>query len=112
MKTAEQQARELLDRIGVEDAHVFSSGELVELANLIDMIGDLEIDAGRYRKLREIAMNNGLSLEGEVAMAALDYTGDIGAFDKAVDRLLARLDDFLDRKRGGRELEVRVDNRA
>jgi hypothetical protein len=33
--TAEQKARELLERIGVENAKAFSSGELVELANLI-----------------------------------------------------------------------------
>ncbi len=33
--TAEQQARDLLDRLGVEDAQSYSSGELVELANLI-----------------------------------------------------------------------------
>jgi hypothetical protein len=34
--TVEQQARDLLERIGVDDAQSFSSGDLVELANLID----------------------------------------------------------------------------
>lgn len=33
--TAEQQARDMLERIGVEDAQRFSAGALVELANLI-----------------------------------------------------------------------------
>lgn len=34
-KSAEQQARDLLERMGIEDAQSFSSGDLVELANLI-----------------------------------------------------------------------------
>lgn len=33
--TAEQQARDMLERIGVEGAQSFSAGDLVELANLI-----------------------------------------------------------------------------
>jgi hypothetical protein len=33
--TVEQRARDMLERIGVENAQGFSSGELVELANLI-----------------------------------------------------------------------------
>jgi hypothetical protein len=33
--SAEQQARDMLERMGVEDAQNFSSGDLVELANLI-----------------------------------------------------------------------------
>lgn len=33
--TAEQKARDLLERLGVKDAQSFSSGDLVELANLI-----------------------------------------------------------------------------
>lgn len=32
----EQQARDMLDRAGVEDAQDMSSGALVEIANLID----------------------------------------------------------------------------
>ena len=34
-ETPEQQARDLLERMGIEDAQSFSSGDLVELANLI-----------------------------------------------------------------------------
>lgn len=33
--TAEQQARDLLDRIGVPNAQSYSAGDLVELANLL-----------------------------------------------------------------------------
>ena len=33
--TVEQQARDMLERIGVENAQNFSAGDLVELANLI-----------------------------------------------------------------------------
>jgi hypothetical protein len=35
MTTLEQQARDLLERIGVEDAQSFTAGDLVELANII-----------------------------------------------------------------------------
>jgi hypothetical protein len=34
-QTAEQQARDMLERMGVEDAQSFTAGDLVELANLI-----------------------------------------------------------------------------
>lgn len=41
--SAEQQARDLLERYGVEDAQSWSAGDLVELANLI-------ADANAYRR--------------------------------------------------------------
>lgn len=34
--SAEQDARDLLERLGVADAQSYSAGELVELANLIN----------------------------------------------------------------------------
>lgn len=34
-ETAEQQARDLLERMGIEDAQSWTAGDLVELANLI-----------------------------------------------------------------------------
>jgi hypothetical protein len=34
-KSAEQEARDMLERIGVENAQSFTAGDLVELANLI-----------------------------------------------------------------------------
>lgn len=43
-KSAEQQARDLLERYGMEDAQSWSAGDLVELANLI-------ADANAYRRL-------------------------------------------------------------
>ncbi len=39
--TAEQEARDMLDRMGVEDAQAFTAGDLVELANLITEVGKL-----------------------------------------------------------------------
>lgn len=48
--TVEQQARDMLERIGVENAQNFSAGELVELANMIG-----EIRTGY--KLLEEALN-------------------------------------------------------
>jgi hypothetical protein len=42
--TPEQEARELLDRIGVPDAERYSAGDLVELANLL---AELDDDAAR-----------------------------------------------------------------
>ena len=42
MKSAEQQARDLLEQCGVEDAQSFSAGDVVALANLI-------AEAHRYR---------------------------------------------------------------
>lgn len=40
-KTAEQKARDILERMGIENAQEFSSGTLVELANLIAEIEEL-----------------------------------------------------------------------
>lgn len=40
--TAEQKARDMLDRMGVDDAQNFSAGGLVELANLIAHAEQLE----------------------------------------------------------------------
>lgn len=42
MATAEQEARDMLERIGVENAQEFSAGDLVELANLIAHADRLE----------------------------------------------------------------------
>jgi len=42
-ESAEQQARDLLERCGVEDAQSFSAGDVVELANLI-------AETNRYRR--------------------------------------------------------------
>lgn len=44
-KSAEQEARDLLERCGVEDAQSFTAGDVVELANLIVELDD-------YRRAR------------------------------------------------------------
>jgi hypothetical protein len=44
-KSAEQQARDLLEQYGVKDAQSMTAGDLVELANLIN-------DANAYRVQR------------------------------------------------------------
>lgn len=40
--TAEQQARDMLERMGVDDAQSFTAGDLVELANMIAHAEELE----------------------------------------------------------------------
>jgi hypothetical protein len=51
--TPEQKARDMLERMGVENAQGFSAGEVVELANLIAEIERLRADAERYRWHKE-----------------------------------------------------------
>ena len=48
MTTAEQKARDMLERMGVENAQEFSAGDLVELANLI-AASDAAVAAERER---------------------------------------------------------------
>lgn len=40
--TAEQKARDMLERMGVPDAQSYTAGDIVELANLISMVQQLE----------------------------------------------------------------------
>ena len=40
--TLEQQARDILERMEIENAQSFSSGELVEIANLLNRVSILE----------------------------------------------------------------------
>lgn len=47
MKSAEQQARDLLEQCGVEDAQSFSAGDVVALANYIADV-ERKLDAIRY----------------------------------------------------------------
>jgi hypothetical protein len=39
--SAEQEARDMLERMGVEDAESFTAGDLVELANLLAAVGEI-----------------------------------------------------------------------
>lgn len=68
-KSAEQQARDMLERCGVEDAQCFTSGDLVELANLV-------ADAEQYR--RQLAA---------IRHRCVDFTPD----PSVVDEILAIL---------------------
>jgi len=54
MITHEQQARDILERMGIEGAQNFSSGEIIEIANLLRKVETLEKGAARYRFLRDI----------------------------------------------------------
>ena len=83
--TIEQQARDLLERMGVENAQSFTAGELVELANLISEKASYYNDAIRYRKLRAMALKH-YSLEAFVACEALDHVSSEEQFDETVDR--------------------------
>jgi hypothetical protein len=83
--TAEQQARDLLERAGVGNAQNFSAGELVELANLVCERNGYRNDAIRYRKLRAMALGRG-NLGAFVACESLDYTCSEKEFDAVVDQ--------------------------
>lgn len=49
-ESAEQQARDLLERCGVEEAQSFSAGDLVELANLIAELNSYRRVNDRFRR--------------------------------------------------------------
>lgn len=51
--TAEQEARNLLERMGVEDAQSFLSGEVTELANLITLKRKVDRFNESFRRVRE-----------------------------------------------------------
>ena len=87
--TAEQQARDMLERMGVEDAQEFTDEDIVELANLISHYDSALIkDAMRYRKLRDLAMNDGC-LEATIAIGQFDFIGTAECFDADVDSLFS-----------------------
>ena len=87
MKSAEQRARDMLERMGVENAQGFPAGDLVELANLIAVRDEFATDAARYRGLRKLALDGG-NLEARVAVAQLDYLVSADAFDAEVDEMI------------------------
>jgi hypothetical protein len=67
VKSAEQEARDLLEQCGVEDAQSFSAGDVVALANLIADVHD-------YR--RQLA---------EIVHLCTDFTPDPGIVDAILD---------------------------
>jgi len=94
--TPEQKARDMLERMGVENAHGFSAGEVVELANLIaerdhlasvvefigtaDLAGelfpvgpsDVEYAAGENTVMRYVGPWHFLAGRGDTFLAAVE----------------------------------------
>ncbi len=54
MKSVEQQARDLLERLEVEHAQTYSAGEIIELAELINDVHRHRLVAGRVEHVRTI----------------------------------------------------------
>ena len=57
MSSAEQVARDILHRCGVPDAHRYSSGDVVELANLIGRVRELEAEQQELKSLLQDGLN-------------------------------------------------------
>ena len=53
MTTLEQQARDMLERAGVESAQSMTSGDLVEVANMMNEVYELRAALERARALAE-----------------------------------------------------------
>lgn len=82
--TTEQQARDLLERCGVEDPQTFSAGDLIELANFIDHADTHRSQIERIRTLAAtwaVDDDTYLSLDGQ----------DLGYADAAV-QIIAIID--------------------
>jgi hypothetical protein len=67
VKSAEQEARDLLEQCGIEDAQSFSAGDVVALANLIADVHDY-----RYQL-------------AEIEHLCTDFTPDPGIVDAILD---------------------------
>jgi len=79
MTSAEQQARDMLERMGIEDAQEFTAGDLVELANLIAAQSanrDAQADAARYQWLKKHRQSE--SYAGDIG---IDFTCDFDNFN-------------------------------
>lgn len=83
--TAEQQARDMLERMGVEDSQSFSTGELVELANLIDAVSGFTRDDVKRLRLA------GIALETDETLNAVDNADYVSACRSLADRIEVRL---------------------
>lgn len=82
--TAEQRARDLLERCGVEDAQSFTAGDVVELANLL---AEAEEDVGIIQALRRQRDS------AEAKLAAIrDRCENFTPDPSVVDEIIAILD--------------------
>ena len=79
MKAAEQIAREIADRMGVEDAGQLTAGDVVELANLVDEV----------RSVRRAVMNPGPVPEYHLRVEA-QARKEWPVLWKAIDALVSR----------------------
>lgn len=70
MKSAEQEARDLLEQCGIEDAQSFSAGDVLALANFIAKADSYRRENDMYR--RQLA---------EIAHLCTDFTPDPGIVD-------------------------------
>lgn len=75
--TAEQQARNLLERMGVEDAQDFCAGDLVELANLIANLGDAAKVVAKMRADLTAVGGFDNRFAGQLAVNVRDYIVDL-----------------------------------
>ena len=89
MVTPEQEARDLLERMGIEDAQSFTAGDVVELANWIADKHLILAKAARYEYIKQVAMNSG-GLEALVAIERLDFVQDPNKFDADIDKLMKK----------------------
>jgi hypothetical protein len=95
MKTAEQKARDMLETVGFIEAHSFSAGDLVELANLIDSHDQLVADNAALRE--QLALLSGHSPAanaGDQATAIVDHVYEHVGFRNR-DRLIADVQAML-----------------
>lgn len=53
-RTAEQEARDMLARMGIEDAQAFTAGEVVEIANLVTAARGLQKRLAQWELSRKV----------------------------------------------------------
>lgn len=91
--TVEQKARDLLARLGVQEAHRFTAGDLVELANLFLRESQMEaLVVGLRRESLELSLTN-LEASNAVMRCSLRLEGILG---HAVTRVEATFREVLE----------------
>lgn len=92
--TPEQAARDMLERMGVDDAQSWSAGEVVEVANLIDEVDELRDTVAELRKPpdRERTPVDILDSIARIALAIErgggDHLGDVSSIHAALISLI------------------------
>ncbi len=75
--SAEQKARDMLERMGVENAQDFSAGELVELANLIAQFEMMRSALEEEKSDPFVRSADGLNLRHDAIMATQEGAGQV-----------------------------------